>query len=104
VDSKSRIIAVTVPPPQDASFENAGLRAAELLEEARRNLGKKPKAGRRGNFAALYSGISQGQGQTKPQMVSQKGCEVCDKLYADNAFIRLAGFQSGRQLFYTCLT
>ncbi|KAG6892783.1 hypothetical protein C0992_012538 [Termitomyces sp. T32_za158] len=72
--------------------------AAQLLEEVRPSLKLPPKAcrHRRGNYAALSSGVSYGGGQQQPSTFKQSEttAAVIMILNSSTPFYRLAGFSS----------
>lgn len=94
------VIGAFVGRPDDAGWDKVLHDAAEALETSRLSarFSTKDKLHKRGRFPALPVGISHGGGQRKPGnfVHSQPNKGVLDELVAHPAFIRLAGFASGK--------
>lgn len=106
VDASGKIFGVHGGQPDDPDFMTEIHDVAVAAMEAARaqaSLAEERIFHRRGNFAALTTGISHGGGQLQPGALVNgiiNTAVLCD-LLNNSAFIRLAGFATGEfHLFY----
>ncbi|KAL0568501.1 hypothetical protein V5O48_013481 [Marasmius crinis-equi] len=93
-----KIMAVSVPSPvQDPTWQPAMKDAAKSCWEWREECRFADDQGRRGPFDALYCGMSIGNGQLEPMVLSDQGTrnlKVLDKVRKHAAFRRIAGWMT----------
>ena len=99
IDQSGRVIAVLAGHPEAEDWEAVHLAAAQALEDAR-SASSFPSSSlehRRGNFQALMTGVSIGNGQQQPSNLrnSRVNKKVVDELGNATPFQRLAGYSSG---------
>lgn len=100
VDSNGKVFGIHGGVPDDPGFmKDVHDKAAQAMEAARAlaSLSAERTTHRRGNFAALTTGISYGGGQTQPGAFVNGviNTAVLCALVNNSAFVRLAGLATG---------
>lgn len=91
-----KVFMVLVPPPDDPTFAESGLRVYDLLANTglTAKFSKEQKIHRRGNFPAINVGLTYGQGNKKPTNLLNSDPAAVDTLLVDKDVNRLAGYAS----------
>ena len=92
-----------VAPPICNDWNEVNDVASQLLEISRSKMSftEKETSHRRGDYPAMGSGISFGQGQKEPKRLGgintrdQRNQKTCEEIFSSVAFKRIAGMQSG---------
>lgn len=103
VDSAGRIFMVLAGRPDYPSYVAAADTAADLLyhESRKADFSVSEAHHRRGNFPALATGVSYGQGQTMPtNLVHETHASLLSRLVGNDAMQRMASFADGGPLFF----